>query len=325
MNTTFEALQHNLKGFSGYKLEVFRDDQRTFVRKTAQTSAQNTKLRAETAKLTRLAQLAETSDLFRVPAILNYDTNEDGTDYYDSEFVPSWELGSHLGSIDTLKITRIAQQLADIVNVFASTPIETERPLDEFEFILGKLRETAASILKTASDNEPARDMIAEYCALVEQIRIPPDFPRQTSTFCHGDFALDNILIDTNNRFYLIDPLINDFECYLWDVSKVFQSSFTYWQSIKQGDFVFDWKTRKIRLRISERISIFNEEYARIIEQRCHSGTVLLYLATTLARVVKYWKTSEQLGALLALTNALLTRYIQGEYALNEPLSPLRR
>ena len=325
LSKTAERLQHNLKGFSGYRLEVYRDGRTTFVRKSAQTVAHNSKLRAEIQKLVRLAEIGEACNLFHVPTVLNHDVNEDGTEYYDSEFISSWELGSHLSALDALQINQLAQRIGDVINVFASTAVEREKSIDEHEFIRTKLRETSDSLSKITDVDQYLSVLILEYNALIERIDFPSDFPKQVATFCHGDLALDNILIDQDQRLYLIDPLINDYESYLWDVSKVFQSSLTYWQQIKQGEFEFDWKTQKIHLHVSERISIFNNEYAQIINRRYHSGMALIYLATSLSRVVKYWKTRSQLGALLALTNALLTRYQQGAYVLNEPLSPLRR
>jgi thiamine kinase-like enzyme len=40
-------------------------------------------------------------------------------------------------------------------------------------------------------------------------------------TFCHGDFSIENILFDKNGKVYLIDPIVEGWNHWLLDLSKL--------------------------------------------------------------------------------------------------------
>jgi thiamine kinase-like enzyme len=143
------------------------------------------------------------------------------------------------------------------------------------------------------------------------------------STFCHGDFALDNVLITKKYEICLIDPLHNDYENIMWDYAKILQSSMTYWNLIKYQNFQLISNNKKIFITPNEHISMFHRHFLKNLESD-NISTITLYLAATLARVAKYAKTEKQLCALLIIINELLTDYSNGTCDLSGTLNSLR-
>ena len=52
-------------------------------------------------------------------------------------------------------------------------------------------------------------------------------------TMCHGDFALDNMIINTKNEIFYLDPLKVSPESYIVDISKLYFDLFFYWPQRK--------------------------------------------------------------------------------------------
>lgn len=326
-------LQHNLKGFSGRTLEVWRLGGRSFVRKTVQDPKRNYKLFVEFDKLQKLAQIANETKLFHVPELIRDGVDGNGLAFYDIGFVPSWELDSRLPQLNSQQIDGMVHRLSDIITVFSATALASQakdtsdsaESTGELDFILGKFQETRVALQSATVRWPQAHQLVTEYTERLQQLVILPESLPGMVTFCHGDLALDNVLIGRDWKVYLIDPLVNGHESFLWDVSKVFQSSLVQWRQIKHGEFDVDLARRKISLNLPERVSLFNARFYESITQMCRPNAVTLYLAVTVARVVKYAQTFEQLCALLILTNELLDRYINRRYDLDEPISSLCR
>lgn len=318
-------LQHTLKGFSGCGLEVLRSGDTSFVRKTAGTLKQNDKIRAEFKKLERLNIIGRETGLFRVPETYGQGFQSNGLTYYDLEFIPAWELDSRLHALPPHRIKELAKQLLDIINEFAGRPsIKTGHDSEPGEhFVLSKFQETARSIRNTAAP-PLVRKLTAEYIDLVSSLTIAPEDVIQTCSFCHGDLALDNVLLNRSDKLYLLDPLVNGHESYIWDIAKVFQSCFVHWRSIKHCQFTIDPRARRILLPPDERMSLFHLAFSDLAANVFAPSTITLYLAATVARAAKYWKTYQQFCALLMIANELLDSYMKQRCDFNESLSSLR-
>lgn len=332
MNNAPSKLQHRLKGFSGSMVEVRRLRNCSFVRKTVQSPDQNSKLLAEMDKLVQLVQIAAETKLFYVPELLSNGINDDGLAFYEIEFIPGWELDSQLPRLNPRELDEMATRLCDIITAFSATArvkqdkVNSEMLVDacEVDFILGKLQETRLALQGAQKTCPQTHPLISEYAERVQGLVIPSQCVVGKKTFCHGDLALDNVLIGRDGQLYLIDPLVNGHECFMWDISKVFQSSLACWKQIKHGEFKVDFTRRNIFLYPSERVSLFNCRFSGSVTRKYNPSCIILYLATTIARAAKYWHTCEQLCALLILTNELLDRYANKRYDLNEPFSSLR-
>jgi len=302
------------------------------VRKTAGYSQQNGKLLQELQKLTRLAEIAQETGLFVVPEIHQSGVTDEDLVFYELEFVPGWELDTFISRAVPQRIEEIVSQLFDIIGVFAELPaggagdrFAQEELGSERDFLIEKLKESRVALQRLGMRFPETIPLITEYCDLLPEINYDLHQFMRPQTFCHGDLALDNVLIDRHGSLVLIDPLINGHESFMWDVSKVFQSTLARWEAIKHNDFEVDLQRRKILLPSSERISLFNLRFAELVSRTVTPCSVIIYLATTLARAAKYSSNSNQLSALLLMMNELLSKFIERSCTLDEPLSSLRR
>jgi hypothetical protein len=321
------APQLRLVGFSGWVLEVFRGPSGTFVRKTVRDRSDADKLRSEVRKLEELATVGRATGLFRVPELLATGTDRHGLAHYDMEFVPSRQLDHVVPGLDPMDIHDAAGRLYGIVCALgehAAGDVPARDGPDAGDFLLAKLRQTDRALAARASPSPALRRLAAAYRDRVDGLAIDGSVASGGETFCHGDLALDNVLVARDGTFVVVDPLANGHESVRWDVAKVLQSSFACWRQIKEGDFELDLDRDKVRVRVPERMSLFHERFQELAGKDHQADVLVLYLAVTLARVIKYSNADEQVCALLLLTNDLLEQYRRGECDLHEPPGSLR-
>lgn len=314
-------IQLNLKGFSGNRIEVLRTNNQTFVRKTVKNENEQKKMKNEILKLRKLSDISEKSNLFKIPKILKSGTDKENLFFYDLEFVPAESLDSSLHKFSSAKLKKFASELTTIINEISSHKNLIDNKISEESFFKIKFNETLINLEKKEHTLELSKELISEYKQKIEQLKIEPKHLTNQTNFCHGDMALDNILITRNDEIYLIDPLMNDFENKMWDYVKILQSSMTHWNLIKYNNF--EILKNKIKIKPHEHMSLFHTHFIRNLE-KFDAGTIILYLAMTLARVSKYAKNEKQLCALILITNNLLEDYNDKRYDLNGSLSSLR-
>jgi len=316
-----ESKQLNLRGFSGNKIEVIRLEGETFVRKTAKDSSFNFKMEKEIDKLKELEKIAKISKNFKVPKIRSVKKNQQGLLVYELEFIPGESLDVCLYNMNSEKIKFFAKKLGQIINELSSKVVENK--LEEKDFILKKFNELDSELNKKKNSTEIGKELFNEYSEKIKKLTIKESDLANENTFCHGDLALDNILITKKNEIYLIDPLFNDFESIMWDYAKILQSSMTYWNLIKYQNFQLIPNSKKIIIAPNEHISMFHKHFLKNL-RGINPSTILLYLAATLARVAKYAKTDKQLFALIIIINELITDYSNGKCDLDGSLNSLR-
>lgn len=318
-----DDIQLNLTGFSGNKVEALRIDNHTIIRKTSKDKNKNFVLQSELTKLKELTKISENSNLFKIPKILSYDFDLHGNFFYDLEFIPGENLDSSLQKFNSKKISSIAKILVQIIEKISLNNIKDEGKASlEKKFLLEKFDETK-SLLNNNFSSDITKELFNEYTKKIRELNIINSNISNKETFCHGDVALDNILITRNDEIYLIDPLKNNFENILWDFSKVLQSSFTHWNLIKNNNFeIFD-EQKKIKIKPNENMLIFHQHFIKNL-QNYEAKQILLYLTSTMTRIVKHAKNEKQIYALMLITNELLTNYNDGRYDLNGSLSSLR-
>ena len=90
-------------------------------------------------------------------------------------------------------------------------------------------------------------------------------FEKTYSTFCHGDFSLEN-LIQTNKGLYLIDPIWNENEwsSYILDISKMLHSYRKYNRMFEYEVFLNTW----VKKGLSEKmLKVFEaSQWVRVIK-----------------------------------------------------------
>tara|TARA_B110000263_G_scaffold240285_1_gene243329 strand:- start:664 stop:1644 length:981 start_codon:yes stop_codon:yes gene_type:complete len=320
---TADDIQLNLTGFSGNKVEALRINNHTIIRKTSKDKSKNFVLQSELSKLKELTQISQNSELFKIPKILSHDFDLHGNFFYDLEFIPGENLDSSLQKFNSKKISSIAEILVQIIEKISLNNIENKKVVVlENKFLLEKFEET-----KSLSNNnfslDLTKELLNEYARKIQELDIINSNTSSTETFCHGDVALDNIIITRNDEIYLIDPLKNKFENILWDFSKVLQSSFTHWNLIKNNNFEILNEHKKIKIKPNENILIFHQHFIKNLHNY-EAKQILLYLTSTMTRIVKHAKNEKQICALMLITNELLTNYNDGRYDLNGSLNSLR-
>lgn len=316
-----ENKQLDLQGFSGNKVEVIRSLGKTFVRKTAKDISHNIKMKKEIEKLQKLKIVSRQNDNFKIPNINSVKINSSGLLVYELEFISGQSLDNKLYNLSSDKIKFIAKKLGIIITEISS--IQLQHKIDEKKFLIQKFEELVLELKKKNNPTKFGSGLFTEYFNKIQNLEINTSDMTNKSTFCHGDLALDNILITKNNEIYLIDPLHNDFESIMWDYAKILQSSMTYWNLIKYQNFQLISNDKKIIITPNEHISMFHKHFLQNLDN-LNPSTLLLYLASTLARVAKYAKTDKQLFALIIIINELLTDYSDGKCNLDGSLNSLR-
>jgi thiamine kinase-like enzyme len=319
-----KKIQLTLNGFSGNIIQAYRIKDCTVIRKTSANKIQNEILNLQLIKLKELVEISKKYDLFKIPKIISsgYDNNE--RFYYELEFIPAENLDSALIKFNSQKISEISKVIYEIIKKISSyNSPQNKNEGFEHNFILNKFNETTTSLNNKKISFNLTKNLIEQYTENIKMLDIKPMHIVNTEYFCHGDLALDNILITRDNKIYLIDPLKNSFENTALDYSKILQSSMTQWNLIKHNNFELLINERKIKINPNTHASLFHNHFLENLNKNDY-GRMILYLGLTMARVTKYAKNEKQLCALILITNELLSNYNDRRYDLNGSLSSLR-
>ena len=274
----------------------------------------------------RLESLSRDSGLFSVPSVSSVGKDDGGRVYYEMEFVVGQTLESMIEDMLPSEISDYAQHLHKIHSYFANQkPLDNAKPTNEWEFLLGKLYDIRFFLDTMTHPLLPNAELVTNYKNLVEELSSTTPTWETNLTFCHGDFALDNLLISRDREVYLIDPLINDFESVWWDRAKVLQSSLIQWGKIKRGEVSVEAESGAVFVQGVGKMYEFNLAYLAANQDIAESEPLTLYLAVTLTRIVRHAKSSLQMEALLALTNRLLRQYLRKEEIRHESIITVRR
>ena len=316
-----ENIQITLKGFSGNKVQVIRSGKKTLVRKTAHDISHNDRIQKEIEKMKVLSEISESSSDFKIPTIQSVRENEDGLMSYDLDFIPGESLDHCTYKLNSEKIKFFAKKLGNVIETISKTSVTSKT--NNQDFILQKFNELTIELDRNKDCTNLLTELFNEYKQKLEDIDITKIDNKNKPTFCHGDLSLDNIIITRQNQMYLIDPLYNDFENLVWDYAKVFQSSMTHWNLIKDNNFQIISDKRKIKVKPNEHVMMFHRHFVENITIG-NPSEVIIYLASTLARVAKYAKNEKRLCALLILIIELLDDYSNERCDLNGTLNSLR-
>lgn len=300
-----------LEGFSGCELTVLRSDRATWVRKRSPSIDRNYRISAEVNKLRALKSFGDSTKLFRTPEIYSDGIDEDGKRFYEMQFIVGQSLETLIEDLDPIRINKWADRIAAITHLFEHSLLggsaEKEEAVNlEGRFLIAKLTETLEYLIAHAARSSSLVRLVAEYEAIVAELRHDVSAWSAPASFSHGDLALDNVLIDRNGELYLIDPLANCYESYLWDAAKILQSCHMHWRQVKSGNFILESNGSGVIVCPSYKLAEFERRFAgQIVDPH----RVTLYLGVTIARIVKYARDERQTTALLILANRVLNSY----------------
>lgn len=312
MSDTFHS---RLTGFSGATVELHRKGRRSWVRKFLEDKGQAHRLELEVQKLTALHDLADTSGLFRVPAVFEIAQSRAGKLYYDMEYIVGDTVENQIEEMDTEQMKQIAQDILAI-HTYLSQQKQQKTPLypTDRDFIHFKLDESLGCLRDTPhSEGSALQSLIHAFEELIESVKAKGAEWTSPACFAHGDLTLENILVDRKKALVLIDPLQNGYDSLLWDISKVLQSTLVQWRQIRTGRASFDSESKRVHVATSMKLKEFHGYYWRLVEPLIEGIPVHLYLGVTLARIIKYAINPDVKTILLCLTNEFLKVFVDGE------------
>ena len=256
-----------LSGFSGALIALLRDARgQLYVRKAAKAPTDSKKLARQAERQIELGAILE--GVARMPDVLRTGEAE-GCFWFDMAFVPGRDGIRYLSDASHIEFAAFADQLSGLVGRFASTADQAS-PIDIRSAIADKLLDIDR---KTAGEY---RHLLARLNFAASSM--PHTLPK---TAVHGDLTLENLIVDRQDKLWLIDTIDSPFDHYWIDLSKLFQDCEGRW---------FQHRGRKLSLGISWELRQRLFRTAQAMDARYPAFHHLL-LSLTFARILPYSRT----------------------------------
>lgn len=262
-----------LSGFSGCKIFLMENNIGYFVRKISKSLDYNSRMIKQMQKQKFFYENLQTNNIKTPNVLRNGYINE--LFYFDMEYVPGISLTRKIETSNLEELKKISVNIIQILEIFSKNTYAENIPLHE------KLREKLHDIQKKEDDKQSK-------IAVKKTIDLIKDNVFLTSTFCHGDLTLENIIFnEQNGSLYLIDFLDSFVEHYWQDVAKLFQDLIGNWYLFRNKDL--NRASMEIKTAIITEIILkdflINNKYIKY-----HP----LLLATTFCRILPYASLDEK-------------------------------
>jgi len=217
-----KSIRLKLNGYSGYQvyLKSNSNEEYTVIKKSSEKRT-NERLQKQYEKHTFFYNLD--GKPFCVPEIVN-SGYENGLFFYEYKFVEGISLIKKIEMSNQEEVIKLCDDILKIIYYFKSRKdfyYEKNVSGNLKQYIQEKIdRNTAACGID--------RDINK---ALLKNL---DNFEEEGRYLCHGDFTLDNIIVDTYGKIWLIDYL-DIFPHYWLDLSKLFQDIDGNWFEIKHN------------------------------------------------------------------------------------------
>jgi aminoglycoside phosphotransferase (APT) family kinase protein len=248
------------------------DDHRYFVRKTAHLPEVNERLQSQAARQ-RVFETACEGTL-RVPRVLD-ERVTDGLYSFDMEFVRGLDAATYLRQSSFAQVTAFAATLRRYLEVAARRPpCAAAAAPSLFESFYAKVCEIHRKV--GALD----ASILAPLFLGLERLAARGPSAR---TLCHGDFTLENILVDESGGVWVVDLLDAPFEHYWLDVAKLHQDLAGGWYARHQkpvAPAVLDHVSRQILETVSQLDPVYPDVHN-------------LLVAVTFLRILPYAQTDD--------------------------------
>jgi aminoglycoside phosphotransferase len=264
-----------LSGLSGAQVFLLTKDGRHWiVRKAACDPAASPRLKAQSRKQAAFASAM--GDLIRTPSILG-EGEVDGRYYFDMEFVRGPDGASYLRRASYGEVAQFADRLcAYLREASQRSPLPGSNGCASlFEALYTKLCDVQRTTGLIPADNLTQLFMALDRVQELGQV---------STTLCHGDLTLQNMVIDGDGMIWVVDLLDSPFEHYWQDVAKLHQDLSGGWFLLDQppvAQCVLDF----ISGRLLESVSTLNPAYPRVHE---------LLIASTFVRILPYARTPQE-------------------------------
>lgn len=278
-----------MNGFSGSQLQVltcgnYPSGTYRIVRKelSRNTPEGRAKLAVEIEK-TEILHAYVDPTLYQVPRILDC-----GDTWYDRSFIIGETIEAYLLHRDAREVQVWQQRLQQILKHWQMIPITARTDPEVFTRYLQNLWGSAVSSIS-------ACPLKQRYVELLRRVHQHP-YPIPPAGFCHGDLALDNLLVDPHGQLWIIDPLLNVYETPWWDIGKLLQSTRANWRQLREGRLAPGpraWQSWAEELLVDDR------------------PMGLFFLLVVLLRIIRHAPTPRQKEAILIRAMDTAVGYLQ--------------
>ncbi|MEZ4365364.1 MAG: phosphotransferase [Kofleriaceae bacterium] len=263
-----------LAGLSGAKvLLMARDDRHWFVRKLARDPGFNARLRRQMDKQVAFTEAG--LEEVGAPGVLDHGLH-DGCFYFDMEYIRGVDGVSFLRRASYAEVIAFADRLSAYVQTIAARPPLLASRATPFEALYGKICDVQRRT--NALDGET----LARLFLALEALRRVGASVRPT--LCHGDFTLENCVIDDEGRLWLLDLLDAPFEHYWQDLTKLHQDLEGGWYQL-DGEPVAHSVLAYVSQRLIAAATKLDAGYL---------GVHAVLLACTFVRILPYVRTDAE-------------------------------
>ncbi len=277
-NMSFSIIKQ-LSGHSGCEVDLCKDGEEIFVRKSSGSEEYSHRLKKQFIKQKKF--LLST---VQTPKILRYGTEKDGIFWFDMEFVNGITLAEYMHNIKVKEIVDLMKVL------FSSLMIKDGKTNNKANELFGA---KISSLKKKLGTENP---LLKQAFAKLENF----DFKQIPQTHCCGDLTLENIILAPTGKIYLIDLLDSFYNSWMIDVAKLLQ------------DIDLGWSYRHIKrdYNLNLRLGIAKQALMDDILQIENGKTLLknIYyvLLLNVLRIYPYTHDEETMNFLNAATEKVL-------------------
>lgn len=210
-------------GQSGATLQILSSRGKAIVRKTASAAAGNDRLRRQMAKQKAFGEAVQP---VRVPEILASETDANGLFFFDMEFIPGLDGHRFLEKCDPEGMRQFAHKLSTHLAQIPTLPMIGK------ETAFRNLHDSCIyKLIEVHGRDAGLSDALAG--KMLRALDAVKDCNIGAQGFCHGDFTLENIMVDSSGELYLVDFLDSNFEHPIQDFIKLGQDVHGGWFRIK--------------------------------------------------------------------------------------------
>ena len=212
-----------LSGNSGATLRILPTKGQAIVRKSSPTEEGNSRLMRQMEKQLSFSALGTP---IRTPEILQSGIDDGGRFYFDMEFVAGLDGHKFLERCSPADLRGFTRKLSEHLAIINQLPVigKTSAYPTLFDACVYKLIEIHHRNVGLSNEH------VGRILNSLEQVR---RLEISAQAFCHGDFTLENIMINTRGELMFVDFLDSAFEHPLQDLVKLSQDIHGGWFRMK--------------------------------------------------------------------------------------------
>ena len=249
-----------LKGHSGCGLNLYKQNNKLFLRKDAGNSLYNRRLKKQYIKQNKF----ELNGI-KTPQIYNYG-QANGLFYFDMEFLNGITLAEYMSNIKIKEINSLISLL------FKSLPLQNSKIMPNTDVVFKK------KILQIEDKLRPSDKEALQAIKMLKCF----NFSDVPFSYCCGDLTLENIMLDDNKQIYLIDFLDSFYNSRMIDVAKLLQDLELHWS----------YRNQEIDFNLAMRLAVAKEALLENIAEydngESNIRTIYYILLLNVLRIIPY-------------------------------------